>query len=84
LLLAPNSKFYLTERYQQIREKLPSSSLLLADNLILWSIYRLTMQQDLAPFLLGVACLVLYLVFSAWTEMGTKLPWKKKNEAEKK
>ena len=42
------------------------------------------MQQDLVPFLLGVASLVLYLVFSAWTEMGTKLPSNKKNEAEKK
>lgn len=42
------------------------------------------MQQDLVPFLVGVTGLILYLVFSAWTEMGTKLPWKKNNEAENK
>lgn len=35
------------------------------------------MNNDLALFLAGVAFLILYLVFSAWTEMGTKLPWKK-------
>lgn len=35
------------------------------------------MNSDVIPFLAGVAFLVLYLVFSAWTEMGTKLPWKK-------
>ncbi len=35
------------------------------------------MNNDLIPFLVGVALLILYLVFSAWTEMGTKLPWKK-------
>jgi hypothetical protein len=35
------------------------------------------MNSDLVPFLAGVAFLILYLCFSAWTEMGTKLPWKK-------
>ena len=35
------------------------------------------MNNDLIPFLAGVAFLVLYLVFSALTEMGIKLPWKK-------
>jgi hypothetical protein len=35
------------------------------------------MHDDLIPFAIGVACLILYLVFSALTEMGTKLPWKK-------
>ncbi|AFZ37818.1 hypothetical protein Sta7437_4349 [Stanieria cyanosphaera PCC 7437] len=35
------------------------------------------MDNDVVPFLLGVAFLILYLIFSAWTEMGTKLPWKK-------
>lgn len=35
------------------------------------------MNSDLVPFLAGVAFLITYLVFSAWTEMGTKLPWRK-------
>ena len=35
------------------------------------------MQNDLIPFLVGVGLLVGYLIFSAATEMGTKLPWKK-------
>jgi hypothetical protein len=35
------------------------------------------MDNDLVLFFVGVAVLVLYLVFSALTEMGTKLPWKK-------
>ncbi|MEB3312451.1 MAG: hypothetical protein VKJ02_19665 [Snowella sp.] len=35
------------------------------------------MKEDLLPFLAGVALLVLYLVFSAMTEMGTRWPWKK-------
>ncbi|CAD5939487.1 hypothetical protein PCC9214_01825 [Planktothrix tepida] len=35
------------------------------------------MNQDLGLFLLGIAVLTLYLIFSALTEMGTKLPWKK-------
>lgn len=35
------------------------------------------MDNDLLAFLAGVSLLVLYLVFSALTEMGTKLPWKK-------
>ncbi|MEL6495235.1 MAG: hypothetical protein AAFQ41_08930 [Cyanobacteria bacterium J06623_7] len=35
------------------------------------------MQNDLIPFLIGVGLLIGYLIFSAATEMGTKLPWKK-------
>jgi hypothetical protein len=35
------------------------------------------MDNDVVPFLVGVGVLILYLVFSALTEMGTKLPWKK-------
>jgi hypothetical protein len=35
------------------------------------------MDNDLLPFLVGVGLLILYLIFSALTEMGTKLPWKK-------
>ena len=35
------------------------------------------MDSDFALFLAGIGVLVLYLVFSALTEMGTKLPWKK-------
>jgi hypothetical protein len=37
----------------------------------------INMDNDLVLFFVGVAVLVLYLVFSAITEMGTKLPWKK-------
>lgn len=35
------------------------------------------MDNDFVLFLVGVGVLVLYLIFSAMTEMGTKLPWKK-------
>jgi len=35
------------------------------------------MENDLIPFLIGVGLLIGYLFFSAATEMGTKLPWKK-------
>ncbi len=35
------------------------------------------MPDDLIPFLIGVGFLVVYLIFSALTEMGTKLPGKK-------
>jgi len=35
------------------------------------------MDNDLVLFLISVGVLILYLVFSALTEMGTKLPWKK-------
>lgn len=35
------------------------------------------MDHDLILFLAGVGLLILYLVVSAATEMGTKLPWKK-------
>jgi hypothetical protein len=37
----------------------------------------LSMRDDFIPFLVGIGVLILYLVFSAMTEMGTKLPWKK-------
>ncbi len=35
------------------------------------------MDSDITAFLAGVGFFVLYLIFSAATEMGTKLPWKK-------
>lgn len=35
------------------------------------------MDSDLVAFLGGISLLILYLIFSAATEMGTKLPWKK-------
>lgn len=35
------------------------------------------MENDLLAFIAGVGLLILYLIFSAMTEMGTKLPWKK-------
>jgi len=35
------------------------------------------MDNDLLAFLAGVGLLIFYLIFSALTEMGTKLPWKK-------
>ncbi len=35
------------------------------------------MDQDIGLFLAGVGVLILYLVFSAMTEMGTKWPGKK-------
>jgi len=35
------------------------------------------MDNDLIAFFAGVGLLVVYLIFSAMTEMGTKLPWKK-------
>ncbi len=35
------------------------------------------MDNDLLAFVAGVGILILYLVFSAFTEMGTKLPWRK-------
>lgn len=35
------------------------------------------MDNDIVLFLVGVGVLVFYLIFSALTEMGTKLPWKK-------
>jgi hypothetical protein len=40
------------------------------------------MNNDLLAFLGGVILLVLYLFFSASTEMGTKLPWKKSEGSE--
>ena len=35
------------------------------------------MKEDLLPFLAGVSLLVLYLIFSAMTEMGTRWPVEK-------
>lgn len=35
------------------------------------------MDGDLLAFLAGISLLIVYLIFSAMTEMGTKLPWKK-------
>ncbi|MGB3199784.1 MAG: hypothetical protein WBA99_02710 [Nodosilinea sp.] len=35
------------------------------------------MPDDVGPFLIGVALLVLYLAWSAATEMGTRPPWRK-------
>jgi hypothetical protein len=35
------------------------------------------MNHDLIPFLTGIAILILYLIVSALTEMGTKWPGKK-------
>ncbi|AFZ59901.1 hypothetical protein Anacy_4547 [Anabaena cylindrica PCC 7122] len=35
------------------------------------------MNNDLLAFLAGVGLLIAYLIFSALTEMGTKLPGKK-------
>ncbi|BAU11151.1 hypothetical protein LEP3755_16440 [Leptolyngbya sp. NIES-3755] len=40
------------------------------------------MNDELTSFLIGVGLLILYLIFSAFTEMGTKNP-RKKNDAEK-
>lgn len=35
------------------------------------------MDNDVVLFFASVALLILYLVFSALTEMGTKFPWQK-------
>lgn len=35
------------------------------------------MSQDTVLFLSSVLLLIVYLIFSAKTEMGTKWPWKK-------
>ncbi len=35
------------------------------------------MNNDLILFLAGAGLLILYLIFSALTEMGTKFPWRK-------
>jgi hypothetical protein len=37
----------------------------------------LEMPSDLVPFLAGVAFLLVYLVFSALTDMGTQWPGRK-------
>jgi hypothetical protein len=44
---------------------------------VLIIVAELRMDNDFALFLVAVGVLILYLVFSALTEMGTKLPWKK-------
>lgn len=38
---------------------------------------EITLNNDLLAFLAGVVFVIIYLIFSALTEMGTKLPWKK-------
>ena len=35
------------------------------------------MDKELIIFIASVSLLIIYLIFSALTEMGTKLPWKK-------
>jgi len=40
------------------------------------------MNDEIASFLIGAGLLILYLIFSAFTEMGTKNPWKQ-NASEK-
>jgi hypothetical protein len=40
-------------------------------------IAALLMNNDVVIFIISAGLLVMYLVFSALTEMGTKLPWKK-------
>ncbi|KAB8329959.1 hypothetical protein SD80_032580 [Scytonema tolypothrichoides VB-61278] len=35
------------------------------------------MDNEVVLFLVSASVLILYLIFSAFTEMGTKLPWKK-------
>ncbi len=35
------------------------------------------MDKEIVLFIISAGLLVVYLVFSALTEMGTKLPWKK-------
>lgn len=45
---------------------------------------RVKMKDDLLPFLIGIMILVLYLVFSAMTEMGTRWPRKKLTLPQKK
>jgi hypothetical protein len=35
------------------------------------------MNNDVVIFIISAGLLVIYLVFSAFTEMGTKLPWNK-------
>ena len=37
----------------------------------------LPMNNDVVIFMISAGFLVIYLVFSALTEMGKKLPWKK-------
>jgi len=35
------------------------------------------MPDDIGPFLVSIALLVLYLSWSSATEMGTRWPWRK-------
>jgi hypothetical protein len=35
------------------------------------------MNNEITIFLISIGLLIVYLIFSALTEMGTKLPWKK-------
>ncbi|MDJ0568214.1 MAG: hypothetical protein QNJ53_04140 [Pleurocapsa sp. MO_192.B19] len=59
----------------------------LYESLVQWSGNKLgqtTNNNDVVLFIAGVAFLILYLVFSAWTEMETKLPWKRNRGLHKK
>jgi hypothetical protein len=38
------------------------------------------MPDDIVPFLMGVALLMGYLIWSAATEMGTRWPWDRKED----
>ncbi len=38
------------------------------------------MSQDTALFIGSIVLLIVYLVFSAKTEMGTQWPWQKESE----
>jgi hypothetical protein len=35
------------------------------------------MSDDVVPFLAGIGLLILYLLWSAATEMGTRWPWRR-------
>lgn len=38
------------------------------------------MNSDVLAFLISATLLIVYLIFSALTEMGTKIPWKNQNQ----
>jgi hypothetical protein len=40
-------------------------------------ITTLPMNNDVVIFIISAGLLIMYLVFLAFTEMGTKLPWNK-------
>lgn len=55
----------------------PAVTNLIADVKITEGDCELFMDNDLFLFLSAVGLLILYLIWSAKTEMGTKHPWKK-------